>query len=463
MQAVSTLAEAYRLFQDGSAALSVVEQRGIRIDVEYVREKIAWLDGKIEQNRRRLERSRLGVAWAKRFPKVNYGSGPQLRAVLYADMRVEPFKKTQSGEEGIDEESLRQVDVEGVGNLLQMRRYKKMRDVLVGFDKYQVDGVLRPSFALHTVSTFRSSSLDPNMQNVPSRDPDGMEICRRAVVPSPGYIILEVDFKGIEVSIACTYHRDPRMREYLNDPKSNMHGDMARQIFWLPDDYRPQKGDNFNEVLRQSAKNGFVFPQFYGDWYESCAFNIAFTWCKLPRSGRWRETDGVQFRGVPLGRLMLDNGVKSLEEFAAHMKGIEDDFWNNRFRVYNRWRKKWYEAYQRTGRFEMKTGFVCAGHMARNQVINYPVQGAAFHCLLKVLIELVRRLRGWRSAVIGEIHDSMLIDCHPDEFREVVSLCHYLCSEWLLQQWTWIDVPMSVEVKASEVDGSWARMAEVVL
>lgn len=609
--------DAYRLFQAGSEALAAIERAGMRVDVEYVREKLEWLDGKIEQSRRRLERKELGTVWQRRFEgKTNWNSPHQLRAVLYDDLKVKPFKMTESDEEGTDEESLRQVEVDGVVDLLRLRRLNKVKNVLIGFDRYQVDGFLHPSFSLHTVQTYRScvakgskvlvardflthpdgvpiedvrvgdyvycfddalrpalkkvlwtgktghrkvvrlhwsergnhgsghldvtpehlirlvdgtyeeaqrmlgkrgvpfvspgpvrnpygrggipgnhmitrvewldeavdvydievedchnfianeicvhnSSSDPNMQNVPSRDPESMFLCRRAIVPRLGHAIMEIDFKGIEVSVACCYHKDPRMREYLLNPKSNMHGDMARQIFWLPESYQPQKGDNFSEILRQSAKNGFVFPQFYGDWYESCAFNIAFTWCKMPRSGRWKATDGLNFRGEPIGRIMLENGMSSLEDFAQHMKRIEDDFWNNRFKVYNRWRKKWHEEYQRNGRFEMKTGFVCSGYMQRNQVINYPVQGAAFHCLLKVLVELERRIRGWKSKIIGEIHDSTLIDYHPDEFEDLVKLCHYLCSEWLLEQWSWIDVPMNIEIKTTKVDGDWSDTEEV--
>lgn len=319
----------------------------------------------------------------------------------------------------------------------------------------EVEGV--HNFIANEICVHNSSS-DPNMQNVQKRDKEAMEVCRRAIKPRPGHGILEVDFSGLEVSVAATYHQDPRMIEYLCDPTSDMHADMATEIYRLP--LYNRRPDGFG-TLRQSAKNGFVFPEFYGDYYESCAYNVACLWCRMPRGGVWRSTDGIEYDGRPIGSLMRANGIKSYDDFVAHMRAIEDDFWNRRFRVYNKWRRDWYAEYQRTGGFEMKTGFRVAGLLSRNQVINYPVQGSAFHCLLQVLIWLVERMRGWRSKVIGEVHDSALIDFHPDEFEEVVALCRRLATVSLAKAWDWIIVPLRVEVQRSAIDGNWAEM-EVV-
>src|SRR5689334_5155961 len=107
------LLDAYRLMQAGAEALAAVERNGICIDVEYCRNKIEWLDGKLNQARRRLERTDLAEAWRRRFGhKTNYDSAQQLSAVLYADMRVKPFKAGEKdGEGSVDEESLLQVGV----------------------------------------------------------------------------------------------------------------------------------------------------------------------------------------------------------------------------------------------------------------------------------------------------------------------------------------------------------------
>ena len=260
------------------------------------------------------------------------------------------------------------------------------------------------------------------------------------------------------VIIKNCYHKDPTMLEYLRNPKSDMHGDMAVQIYRLREEQR--KAPNFKEILRQSSKNGFVFPEFYGDYYGNCAVNMACNWLKMPQAGRWRDSDGQEFDGRPMGFHLRDVGLCSLIDFTEHMEAVEKHFWNKRFKVYNQWRKDWYASYQKSGTFEMKTGFTCAGLFAKNQVINYPVQGSSFHSLLWVLIRLVQRLKGWKSGVIAEVHDSALIDVHPDEFDEVLALCYELVED-LRREWTWLIAPMSIEAKAGGIDAPWADIKEL--
>ena len=48
-----------------------------------------------------------------------------------------------------------------------------------------------------------------------------------------------------------------------------------------------------------------------------------------------------------------------------------------------------------------------------------PSAGAAFHCLLKTFIEVdkIMRKENWDSRLVGQIHDSILLDVHPDELN----------------------------------------------
>jgi DNA polymerase I-like protein with 3'-5' exonuclease and polymerase domains len=460
---MASLLDAYRLLHDGALALAEVERAGIHIDVEYCREKLAWVDEQSRRSDRRLRSSELGRACLARFgSSANFSSDPQLRAVLYADLGVKPFKQTAHDQDSVDEESLRQTTVDGIDHLLRLRSLKKMSEVLGGFVRYQIGGTLYPTFSLHTVITYRSSSSDPNLQNVPTRDKEQMDVCRRAIVPSPGHVILEIDFSGIEVAVAACYHKDPAMLEYLRDPAADMHSDAAKKLFFLDGVISDlKKLDGFVPILRQAGKNAFIFPQFYGDWYESCAPGIACGWCKLPRLGDWSDDDGCSFDGRPIARHLRQHDVRGLVDFTEHVRTVENWLWNERFPVYSRWRRDWYARYQRRGSFAMKTGFVCGGVMGRNQATNFPVQGPAFHLLLKALILVVRRTRGWVSRVIGEVHDSLLIDADLSEVPALVEMVRRIAAEELPRIWPWIIVPLRVEAKASEVDGSWANMRVV--
>jgi DNA polymerase I-like protein with 3'-5' exonuclease and polymerase domains len=256
------------------------------------------------------------------------------------------------------------------------------------------------------------------------------------------------------VIIKNCYHKDPTMMKYLQDPHSDMHGDMAAQIFCI-DDFDKKKHPE-HKYLRNATKNSFVFPQFYGDYYANNAQGFCNSWLHLPL-GRWKPGTGPDMPGgIKLSDHMISKGIRSYQDFEDHMKKIEKDFWGRRFYVYQKWKDTWVEAYQKKGFFDMYTGFRCSGIMRKNEVINYPVQGAAFHCLLWSFIQLDKILVGnYRSRLIGQIHDAVILDVHPDELEEIAYIIKKVTCRDLPEAWKWIIVPLDVEADLCPVDGSW--------
>lgn len=382
---------AYRLFHEGTLALARAEQQGMRIDLEYCKKKEQHLTRKIHRLEQTFINGDFYRRWAastkNRRPNIN--SNPQLAHFLYDVEKIPPVKFTSTGKGATDEAALEQLNVPELNAILEIRKLKKIRDTyLKGFVREQVNGKLHPSFNLHTVRTFRSSSDRPNFQNIPKRDKEAKRIIRKAIYPRRGHQLMEIDFGSLEVRVAACYHQDPTMMTYIRDPSTDMHGDMARQIF---------KIKNFDKkipehaLLRGAVKNGFVFPQFYGDYYRNCALYMSGNaWCKLPE-GRWRAGQGVPLPGgITISDHLIQQGIKSTDAFINHIHKIEQDFWNNRFPVYADWKENWWRNYLKNGYINMLTGFTCYGVMGKNDCINYPVQGAAFHCLLWGFIQLDR-------------------------------------------------------------------------
>ncbi len=97
--------------------------------------------------------------------------------------------------------------------------------------------------------------------------------------------------------------------------------------------------------------------------------------------------------------------------------------------------------------------------MARNEAINTPAQGTAFHCLLWCFIELDRLMikEGWDTRLIGQIHDSIILDVNPAEFDYVMETVKRVTMHDLPEHWKWINVPMEIDIDVFEVDGSWVK------
>jgi DNA polymerase-1 len=279
---------------------------------------------------------------------------------------------------------------------------------------------------------------------------------RECYVPRKGWVILEVDYSGIEVKIAACYHKDPTMMKYLTDPTTDMHRDCAAALYMLP-----QK--SVSKMTRYAAKNMFVFPEFYGSIYYNCASNL---WKAIDRLKLTVEVDEKE---ISLKEWLRRKGIKELGEcdpkkpavkntFEFHVQEVERDFWNNRFPIYSQWKRRFFNEYQANLGFGMKTGFWVGGYHKRADVINYPVQGAAFHCLLWSLIQMNKWLKRHRmkTKIIGEIHDSMILDGPESEIQDVLTQLHKIMTVDVVKHWPWIIVPLETEVDVTPVDGPWS-------
>jgi len=461
--------QAYRLLHEGTLAFARAEQAGIHVNMDYIAKEKTRLSKKIESLEQEFKHTKFYQHWKhSRQHEPNIGSNPQLAHFLYNVKKITPAKYTRNEQGATDEEGLTQLNLPELDNLLQIRKLKKVRDTyLESFEREAVNNRIHPSFNLNIARTFRSSSSNPNFQNIPKRDEESMQSCRGALFPRPGHQLLDVDYSGLEVRIAACYHKDPVMLRYINNPASDMHRDMAQQIFSIA-----KYDDAVHDELRQAAKNGFVFPQFYGSYYKSCAHNLACKWGELPQ-GKWEAGQGLELGEMTLSEHLISKGIREFGReyvdaktgrrkatgFLSHVKNIEDDFWNNRFKEYQKWKDRWWEGYKRHGYIDMFTGFRCSGVMERNDCINYPVQGTAFHCLLWSFnrLDQIMRHERWDTKLIGQIHDDIVLDVSPSELNRVAKVVKQVTCEDLTRAWSWINVPLDVKMELCPVDGSWAE------
>ncbi len=431
--------QGYALLLEGAKALAHLEYRGVRVDEEYCRDWMSKLETRINSLKAEALETKEGRKWKSIYgATTNLDSPAQLSRLLFKELGLKPTKVTTKGNAAVDEEVLKSINLPLITCLLEIRRWAKVRGT---FLKNLLDetrgGRLHPFYHLHTTVTYRSSSTSPNFQNLPMRDPEIMAIVRGAIRPPPGFQILEIDYSGIEVRVAACYHKDPAMLKYINDPTKDMHRDMASEIFVLP-------GSEVTKPIRHSAKNRFVFPQFYGDYWKRCAASM------------WEDAATLNLRDHLKG-----DGLSSLSKFERHMEKIEDRFWKNRFPVYAKWKDRHYEEYLRRGYFDTLTGFRCSGLMGRNQVINYPVQGSAFHCLLWSLIHLNEAMRKMKSKIVGQIHDSVIIYAAPNELKSLLAMAQQITCHDLRDEWKWIITPLDIEAEATEIDRPWSEKKKV--
>lgn len=412
------------LFHSGVKALQIVESNGIKVD----KEKVIENDIQLEKALLKLEKEINGMDESKKWTGkevFNFLSNQQLSHLLYTVLDLKCRKQTPSGGKSVDEEALTLLNHPYTNKILEYRKLYKIKNTyLEGFKKEIVKGYIHPIFNLHIPTTYRSSSSQPNFQNMPKRDILAKNYIRSCIIPEND-MIGECDYSGIEVSIGACYHLDPEMIRYILEPDTDMHRDTASQLFF-------KKPEEINKQERQAAKNGFVFPQFYGDYWKQCAPNI---WGQIDR-------DTINY--------LKENGIKNISNFMDHVRYVENDFWKNRFMVYGKWRERHWRKYLRDGYVELKTGFRMYHNMTKNKCNNAPIQGSAFHCLLWSLIQISNYLQKnkLKTKIIGQIHDSIVMDINRNEWesglKEVVK---EIMTIKIREFWDWIIVPLEVEAE----------------
>lgn len=451
--------EAYQLFHDGSIALSQIEANGLRIDESYLKHKIEETKAKIKEIEAQMAETETFKVWRKTFwNEMNLDSPDQLAHILYDKMGHPCHAWTSGGASGNKKRKTDQSAIELIGSdfsvlLLQRAKMATVLAKLKEIKRETVNGYAHCSYNFNTAVSYRGSCSDFNFQNLPVRNPEMAGNVRPAFIPrGEDRVIVENDFVGIEVKVSACYNKDPRLIEYIKDKTKDMHRDMAAQVYMI-------EPHEVGKVSRYCAKNMFVFPQFYGSYWADCARNL---WVALDRMNLTLP-DGSSLKGhlEAKGIHRLGDGDPDKEPkkgtFERHIKEVEEDFWGNRFSVYTAWKKAWWKSYLQTGGFMLKTGFYVSGLMKRNEVLNYAVQGSAFHCLVKAIIKIQRWLvkRKMKTVLIGQIHDSLIADVHLDELGEYLAYVKYVMTEWLPKQWKWIIVPLEVEAEISPPGQTW--------
>jgi len=247
---------------------------------------------------------------------------------------------------------------------------------VVGIQRWtRDDNLLHAGFNQTVTSTGRLSSSNPNFQNQPKNSKFPVRKC--VVSRFTNGSIIEADFSGLEFVVAGELSRDPQIIEDILNGK-----DVHRQTASIVHQIKPEE---VTKPVRNSVKP-HTFAPLYGatganepphiKTYYQEFFNI------YKRHGEWQheKMDDVISTGVvvtPSGREYAFPGTTRL----------------------------------RGGKTTNST-----------KIVNYPVQGFATGYIVPLsCVRVLRRFKelNLQSKLILTVHDSIVVDTHPDETRLV--------------------------------------------
>jgi len=384
--------------------LARMEQTGVKVDLESLREYAAGLRRKVAEREEEVRR-------LADDPNLNVLSPKQIGQVIYEKLKLDPqAKKPKSGNWPTDEQTLSRLASRSpiIDAILDYRGLRKLLSTYIEpFAGYisPEDGRVHTTFNQALTATGRLSSSNPNLQNIPIRTEEGREIRKAFVSGRPDWVMMSADYSQIELRLMAHFCGDEHLRDAFRHGV-DVHAATAAKIF------RVSVGDVTADQRRIAKTANF------GIMYGISSFGLAER-LRCPRAEAKQIIDDY-FASFPSIRGFIDATVAQARERGY----VETLFGRRRYIA------------------DISSGNATVRALAERNAVNAPIQGSAADIIKLAMIAVDRRLRegGFRARMVLQIHDELLLEVPQEEIAPVREL---LVRE--MENVITLSVPLTVE------------------
>lgn len=321
--------------------------------------------------------------------EFNVSSPKQLGTILFEKLGLPAGKKTKTGY-STNAEVLE--NLSGTHEIIEyIKEYRLITKLAStyceGFmSQKDENGILHTTYNQTLTQTGRLSSTEPNLQNIPVRSEEGRKI-RSTIVPKNDFFI-SADYSQIELRVLADISGDKNLNEAFKDGK-DIHTSTAKNIFGL---------SNENEVtsdMRRAAK-AVNFGLIYGKGAFSLAKDL-----KISRkeAGEYIEKYLGQYPDVK-----------------EYMNRVITEAKENGFTKTLYGRRRYFPEFSQSNKMLIASG--------ERAALNSPIQGTAADIIKIAMIKVYNELKngGFKSRLVLQIHDELIIDCVFEEKEAVEKL-----------------------------------------
>ena len=393
-----------------AVVLARMELRGFRVDPEVLREEGREMEARIAE----LQAEIYGYAGYE----FNINSTRQLAKVLFEDLGLPGTKKTKSGYSTDSDVLEALADAHPiVPCVIEYRQNAKLKSTYIDGLLNVIDPAtsrVHSTFNQNLTATGRLSSSEPNLQNIPVRSELG-KLIRKAFVPSDAdHVLIDADYSQIELRVLASMSGDPLMiSNFEND--LDIHTSTAAVVNRVPMDMvTPQ--------MRSRAK-----AVNFGIVYGISSFGLA------------RDLGISNYAAKQL----IDNYFLHYPQIKAFMEYAVRFAKDNGYAVTLSGRRRPLPELSPANKYMTR-------QFGERVAMNMPVQGTAADIIKRAMINVERALEagGFKSRLILQVHDELLIDAVRDEAEAVRELLRREMENCFP-----LAVPLKVSV--SESDVSW--------
>lgn len=327
--------------------------------------------------------------WEAVGHEFNLNSPKQLATALFEELALPHGKKTKSGWSTSADvlEKLRHVHP-AVDLLLRYRTLAKLKSTYCDglAAAIETDGRIRSTFNQTETRTGRISSADPNLQNIPVRQPQGKEL-RRFFKAKPDHVLVDADYSQIELRVLAAMAQDPAMIAGFASGE-DIHRITASQVFGVPTEL-------VTPLMRSHAK-AVNFGIVYGIGAHSLSEDIGVTYKEAKA-----YIDGYLSHYAAIARYM-DALITDAKE-----KGYAQTLFGRRRPLP-----------------ELHAGNAITRGFGERVARNMPIQGTAADIIKIAMIRVYDRLKrdGMQAKLILQVHDELMVEAPLTEREAVEAL-----------------------------------------
>lgn len=354
--------------------LAQMEHDGFCMDKQQLSQFGAMLRGRIEE----LSNTIYFMA-GKKF---NINSPKQLGEVLFVDLKLPAYAKTKTGFSTSAEvlERLRGYH-EIIEAVLEYRQLTKLNSTYVEGFVDLIDDTDRIHSVFHQTitQTGRISSSEPNLQNIPVRQPLGRQL-RKLFIAKPGYQLIDADYSQIELRVLAFISQDEKMLSAFRTDE-DIHTKTASEVFKVAPEL-------VSSELRSRAK-AVNFGIVYGISDFSLAADIKVT---RKEAKQYIENYFDTYRSI---KEYLDQTVIN-----AKSCGYVTTLFGRRRYIP-----------------ELSVQNHNVRSFGERVAMNTPIQGSAADLLKIAMVAVFRRLKkeNMRTHIILQVHDELILESPDDE------------------------------------------------
>ena len=364
-----------------SAVLREMEQAGVRIDVDMLKQAEEQLNGELQVLEQQI--------YTAAETTFNINSPKQVGEVLFDQLKLDAkAKKSKTGQYSTSEEVL--LGLKGkhevVGMILEYRELKKLISTYISALPTYINpetGKIHTTYNQTVTATGRLSSSNPNLQNLPIRSERG-QLIRQAVIPDEGCVFLSADYSQIELRLMAHFSQDPHLVEAFRSGQ-DIHAATAAKIFNVPI-------EQVTKDQRRQAKTAN-----FGIIYGISAFGLA-QQLDCSRSEAKALIDGyfAAFPGV-IDYIERQKALAREQGYAITLFG----------------RKRYLP--------DILSHNATVRSFAERNAVNSPIQGTAADIIKMAMVTIHRRLKdeGLKAQMIMQVHDELNFNVPMDEVDKV--------------------------------------------